>query len=298
MSQTMQVFYENGLLPVVVIDDADKAVPLAQALLRGGISAIEITLRTDDGVKAIERIHREVPEMYVGAGTVINCEKARQAVQAGARFIISPGLNVPVVEWCKERNVPVFPGVATPSEVEAALNLGLYELKFFPAEAAGGVSMLRSFASPYPMVQFLPTGGIGLQNMMEYLSLPNVRACGGSWLCPQKLLREKRFDEVERLTQEAVTKLHGFSLSEIRLSCATTIEDRDKLAVLNGFSASGLLKIADTRVLEGEKSSIGITVNDVHRAKAFLKRRGFSFRAENDQTEIAGFALYFQQKKN
>ena len=156
--------------------------------------------------------------------------------------------------------------------------------------------MLRSFASPYPMVQFLPTGGIGLQNMMEYLSLPNVRACGGSWLCPQKLLKEKRFDEVERLTREAVTKLHGFSLSKIRLSCGTTMEGWDKLAVLNGFSASGLLEMSGIRMLEGEKGSIEITVNDVHRAKPFLERRGFSFRAEESRTEIAGFTLYLQHK--
>ena len=258
---------------------------------------MEITLRTDDGVKAIEHIRHEVPEMYVGAGTVITLERAKQAVQAGAQFIISPGLNVPVIQWCQERNIPVFPGVATPSEVEAALNLGLRELKFFPAEAAGGVPMLRAFASPYPMATFLPTGGIGLQNMMEYLALPNVLACGGSWLCPQKLLTENRFDQVQWLARQAVTTLHGFSLSKFRLACGVTDKERDKLTVINEFSVSTLLEYEDA----ANKGSIEITVNDLDRAKAFLERRGFLCQEQGQKgiltTQIAGVSLFMKQKK-
>lgn len=297
MSQAMEQFFENGILPVVVIDDAAKAVPLARALLRGGIFAIEITLRTNDGVKAIGHIRHEVPEMYVGAGTVITLERAKQAVQAGAQFIISPGLNVPVIQWCQEQNIPVFPGVATPSEVEAALNLGLRELKFFPAEAAGGVPMLRAFASPYPMATFLPTGGIGLQNMMEYLALPNVLACGGSWLCPQKLLAEDRFDEIEQLTRQAVTTLHGFSITKLQFACGVTEEERDKMTVINEFSAFPLLQYEDAE----EKGSIQITANNLSRAKAFFERRGFLCREEGRKgiltTQIADFSLFIKQKK-
>lgn len=289
MSRTMQLFYQNGILPVVVIDDADKAVPLAQALLRGGISTIEITLRTDAGIKSIERIHREVPQMHVGAGTVISCEKAEQAVQAGAQFIISPGLNLPVIQWCREREIPVFPGVATPSEVESALNLGLSELKFFPAEAAGGVSMLRSFASPYSMVQFLPTGGIGLENMLDYQSLPNVCACGGSWLCPSSLIEQEEFDRIEQLAREAITKLHGFSIREIGFCCKTVME-WEKLEALSSFSNFQFSRY------KGEKTYIKITVNDVGRAKAFLEYRGFSFPADQNRTEMTDFTLCLEQK--
>ena len=181
-------FQQIGIVPVVKIDDATKAEGLAKAMLDGGIPCIEITFRTAAAEEAIKRVTKAYPEMLVGAGTVINVEFAEKAVAAGAKFIVAPGFNPSVVDWCIERNVPVLPGVCTPSDIEAGLSRGLSTLKFFPAEASGGVNMLKNFAGPFPNLTFIPTGGIGLHNILDYAKQPNILAVGGSWMVKPELI--------------------------------------------------------------------------------------------------------------
>lgn len=207
MNELIQKITETGIIPVVKIDDAKDAVPLANALKNGGLACAEITFRTAAAQAAIEKISKEFPDFFIGAGTVLTCEQADAAMNAGASFIVSPGLNPEVVNYCNQKGYPIIPGVCTPSEVEQAMSLGLTYLKFFPAEAAGGVKMIKAMAAPYTKVKFMPTGGIGVKNLAEYLNCKAVYACGGSWMVPADKITEGKFDEIEQLTKEAVTLL-------------------------------------------------------------------------------------------
>lgn len=192
------------VLPVIVIDDPADAVPLATALAAGGLPAAEITFRTAGAAEAIRRIAGERPEMLVGAGTVLTPEQAKAARDAGAAFVVAPGFGPRVVDWCLEHGMPVFPGVCTPTEVEAALAQGLRTLKFFPAEPMGGVKFLKAIAAPYHMVEWMPTGGIGERNLGDYLAFARVVACGGSWMAPTDWIATKQFDRVRTTTEAAV----------------------------------------------------------------------------------------------
>ena len=193
------------ILPVIVIDDPDDAVPLAVALRDGGLPCAEVTLRTPRAMDSLGRITREVPEMLVGAGTVLSPAQAAEARSAGARFAVAPGFNPAVVEYCQSVELPVFPGVCTPTEVEMALGAGLSVLKFFPAEAIGGLAFLKAIAAPYTTVSFIPTGGIGPSNLASYLAFPRVVACGGSWMAPNDWIAAKQFDRIRDTTRAAVT---------------------------------------------------------------------------------------------
>jgi 2-dehydro-3-deoxyphosphogluconate aldolase/(4S)-4-hydroxy-2-oxoglutarate aldolase len=197
------IFANVSIVPVVVIDDATKAVPVAQALVAGGLHAIEVTLRTDAALDAIAAIAAEVPDAIIGAGTVLNVEQAEQSVAAGARFIVSPGLHEETVLAAKNLNVPIFPGVSTATEAQQAWNLGLRELKFFPAEVAGGVAMLKALGSVFRDLSFMPTGGISTKNLNDYLSLPAVIACGGSWLTPADAIDANDYEKITALAIEA-----------------------------------------------------------------------------------------------
>jgi 2-dehydro-3-deoxyphosphogluconate aldolase / (4S)-4-hydroxy-2-oxoglutarate aldolase len=191
------------LLPVAVIDDASSAPPLATALTRGGLRCIEITMRTAAAEAAIRAIAAD-PGIVVGAGTVLNAAAAARVLDAGARFVVTPGFSAEVVRHCQARSVPVFPGVATASELMAALDAGVETVKFFPAEPLGGVSTIKALAAPFGMMRFIPTGGITAANLRDYLSLPSVLAVGGSWMVATSLVKAGNFDEVTRLTAEAV----------------------------------------------------------------------------------------------
>ena len=192
------------MIPVVRIDDPAQAGRLAEALLAGGLPCAEITFRTAGASEAIRRIADGYPDLMLGAGTVLQPDQAQQAVRAGARFIVSPGLSRPVVEWCQRTAVAVMPGVATPTEILMAIEYGLSTLKIFPAEALGGVSMLEAMAAPFAGLKFVPTGGISAASLASYLRLPAVLAVGGSWMVAHKLLASERFDEVTRLARQAV----------------------------------------------------------------------------------------------
>jgi len=197
------------VVPVITIDDPDNAVPLAHALSAGGLACAEITFRTPRAAEAIRRIAAEAPDLLAGAGTVLNPAQVDAARDAGAQFIVAPGFNRRVVEHCLSAGLPVYPGIATPSEVEAALELDLNTLKFFPAEPMGGLSYLKAIAAPYVGVNFMPTGGISASNITAYLAWDRVVACGGSWMAPADWLAGKQFDRIRDESQRAAELAQG-----------------------------------------------------------------------------------------
>ncbi len=203
MENIYERFEKTGIIPVVVLDDVDDALPLAGALMRGGLPCAEVTFRTDAAEESIRIMASEYPDMLVGAGTVLTPSQAERAINAGAGFIVSPGLNPDVVKYCMARGVPITPGVMTPTEMEMAMGLGLSVLKFFPAEPAGGLAMIKAVAAPYTQLRFMPTGGINAKNVRDYLAYDRIIACGGSWMVKKDLINQGRFAEVERLVAEA-----------------------------------------------------------------------------------------------
>jgi len=198
-----------GLVPVITIERADDAGSLAAALMQGGIPYAEITFRTPAAADAIDRMRTEAPEMTVGAGTVLTVEHADRAVRSGAQYVVSPAFDPVIVDWCEERSVPIVPGVATPSEVNAAWRRGLRTLKLFPAEQLGGVALLQALRGPFPEVQFVPTGGITPRNLGDYARQPNVIACGGSWIASKEAISARRFDDIIAAAQEACAILRA-----------------------------------------------------------------------------------------
>ena len=205
MSQALELITAGRILPVVVLEDAAGAEPLAAALLEGGLRAIEVTFRTDAAAAAIAGITRYTQDMIVGAGTVLTAEQVDRAVDAGARFVVTPGFGPAVVERCQALGVPVFPGVATATEIQMALDAGLSTVKFFPAEQLGGVAMVKALSAPFRSVRFIPTGGVNADNAASYLALPSVVAVGGTWMVAPDLLAAKDWAGVTTRTREAVT---------------------------------------------------------------------------------------------
>jgi len=197
------------VVPVIVIDDPDDAVPLARALMDGGLSCAEITFRTPRAAEALRRITGETPEMFAGAGTVLTPAQAKQARDAGAQFVVAPGFNPRVVDYCLEHEIPVYPGIATPTEIEAALEKGLTTLKFFPAEPMGGLAFLKAIAAPFVDVSFMPTGGINAANISSYLAFNRVVACGGSWMAPVDWIAAKQFARIREESRRASDVVQG-----------------------------------------------------------------------------------------
>ena len=205
MNEMLDTLGRMGVVPVVKIDRVEDAVGLGSALLAGGLPCAEITFRTEAAEEAIRRIASNLPEVILGAGTVRSVEQADRAVSAGAKFIVSPGFNEKVVDWCLDNEITVTPGVATPTEIEMATDKGLDILKFFPAEAMGGIKTLKAISAPYVGIKFIPTGGISRDNLADYLSLPSVHCCGGSWLVKADLITGGKFDEITKLAKDAVS---------------------------------------------------------------------------------------------
>lgn len=200
---------ETCIVPVVVLESADDAVPLAQALINGGIPCAEVTFRTAAAEESIRRISQAFPDMFVGAGTVLSIEQVDKAVGAGAKFIVSPGFDPEVVDYCLSKNIPIFPGCVTPSEISQAVKRGLKVVKFFPAGNFGGVSTIKSLAGPFVGLKVMPTGGVSMKNLAEYLECKHVLACGGSWMVKADLIKEGKFDEIEKLCKEAMELAHS-----------------------------------------------------------------------------------------
>ena len=311
-SEIFEFFHNLGIVPVVKIDDAAKAEKLAEAMIKGGIPCAEVTFRTDAAEEAIRRMTTAFPEMIVGAGTVLNKETAERAVKAGAKFIVSPGLDEGTVRWCQENGIPVTPGVSSASEIQKGVNLGLKVLKFFPAESSGGVKMLKDLGGPFPQVKFMTTGGINTANLEEYARAKNVLAVGGSWMVKADLINEDKWDEIEALCREAVTKLQGFELAHfgINAKCKDCAE-----AMTKKFGAFGMSFFMDKSIEimnengRGTHGHIGYKVNNVQRAMNYVKNLGYTI-AEDSYTydasgkvkffyvneEIGGFAIHFMAK--
>lgn len=197
-------FYDFAVVPVVVLEDAKDAVPLADALVKGGLPCAEVTFRTAAAEESIRLMCEKYPEMLVGAGTVLTKEQVDRAVAAGAKFIVSPGFDAEIVDYCLEKEIPVLPGCITPSEVAQAVKRGLKTVKFFPAEQAGGLPMIKAMAAPYTMVKFMPTGGISAKNLKDYLGFDKIICCGGSWMVKGDMIKNKEFDKIAEMTKEAV----------------------------------------------------------------------------------------------
>lgn len=310
---------EIGLVPVIKIEDAKDAVPLAKALADGGLPVAEVTFRTSAAEESIRRIASEAPEVLVGAGTVLTVDQVKASVKAGARFIVSPGFNPKVAEYCVKEGVPITPGINNPSGIEAALELGIKTVKFFPAEQSGGLSMLKAMAAPYGDVSFIPTGGVGLDNMVSYLSWNRIVAVGGSWVAPADLIAAGKFEEITRLSSEAVAKVHGFELMHVGVNEKGEAEAAATAALLQSLfflsSKPGNSSIFVGKAFEimkgpylGAHGHVGLSVNSVERALAWLKGKGVGTRPETAKSEggvlkvvyldleIAGFAIHVSRR--
>ncbi len=203
MNDTLKKIGQTGIVPVVVLNRVEDAQPLAQSLINGGLPCAEVTFRTAAAEESIRSIAKKFPDMFVGAGTVLTTEQVDRAIGAGAKFIVSPGLNPKVVEYCLKNNYPIAPGIMTPTELEVALGFGLDVVKFFPAENAGGLKMIKAMSAPYTMMKFMPTGGINATNVRDYLACDKILACGGSWMVKGDLVAAGDFAQIEKLTREA-----------------------------------------------------------------------------------------------
>ena len=320
MNEILKQISDIGIVPVVVINDAKDALSLAEALIDGGLPCAEVTFRTPAAEEAIRLMSENFPEMLVGAGTVLTPEQADRAMKAGAKFLVSPGLNTEVVKHCIAKGYPITPGTANPSDIEAALSLGLDAVKFFPAEAAGGLAMIKAMSAPYPHVKFMPTGGISAKNVTEYLAFDKIFACGGSWMVKSDMIAAGDFEGIRKMTEEAVQTMLGFELAHIGINCET--EDRARNTArqfenLFGFKQKdGNKSIFNDTFIEvmkfkfhGSKGHIGIKTNSVSRAVRYLKSKGVAFNEDSFaydakgklklaylQDEIAGFAVHLTGK--
>lgn len=320
MNDILRELGSIGIVPVVALDDAKDALPLGRALLEGGIPCAEVTFRTAAAEEAISTLTTELPEMLTGAGTVLTTEQVDRAVAAGAKFIVSPGFNPKVVGYCVEKNIPIVPGCSNPSDIEMALEFGLEVVKFFPAEAAGGIAMIKAMSAPYGGIKFMPTGGINSGNINDYLSFNKVLACGGSWMVDKKLVAAGNFAEITRLTREAVDTILGFELAHIGVNTDSDSEAgsaADKYSQLFGFArkdgnssifAGSGIELMKSKYL-GTNGHIAIRTNKISRAMYHLTRRGASFNLDSAkyddkdnlkaiylEGEIGGFAVHLVQK--
>ena len=319
MNAVIQTLSRIGIVPVIAIDDASKAVPLAKALAAGGLNAAEITFRTPAGEEALRQIAREMPEMLVGAGTVLTREQVDRAADAGARFLVSPGFHSEVTEYALSKGLLMLPGTAPPGELEQAMAVGLEIVKFFPAEQNGGVAKLKALAGPYPNLRWMPTGGINVKNMMDYLSFDRVPFCGGTWMVKKELIQQERWEEITAICREAVKTMLGLELGHIGIN-DTSPESAERtaeaFAALLGLEhkpgANSDFAGKCVEVLKkpgrGKNGHIAIACSNVDRAEYHLARRGYRFLEETRITdalgtrviyldlELGGFAIHLSRK--
>lgn len=308
-----------GIVPVVVLNDANDAVPLCKALADGGLPVAEITFRTDAAEESIRRVAKELPEVLVGAGTVLSIEQVDRAIGAGAKFIVSPGFNPEVVGYCVKNGYPIFPGCPTTSDIEKAMGFGLKVVKFFPAEAMGGLKVIKAVSAPYGAMRFMPTGGVNEKNLLDYLAFDKIVACGGSWMVDKKAVEAKDFAKITELTRSAVKLMLGFEIRHVGVNCA----DKDEaMKVAKRFSAifgwdvkdgnsstfSGTAIEAMKAPGLGTNGHIAIGTTSVLRAKAYLESMGFEFDESSAKykgeklnaiylkEEIGGFAIHLVNK--
>lgn len=308
-----------GVVPVVVLDDVKDAVPTAKALVAGGIDVMEITFRTAAARDSIAAVAEQCPEMLVGAGTVITLEQCKTAVEAGAKFIVSPGFNPAVVQWCVENNVAVTPGCVTPTEITAALEMGLKVVKFFPANVYGGLNAMKALSAPFGSVKFIPTGGVSGSNVGEYISAPFIHAVGGSWVCAKADIAAGNFDKITALSKQARAAILGFEVAHVGINCENAEDSMAVCEQLNkafdfeikagnssNFSTSAI-EVMKSMYL-GKNGHIAIRTNSMTVALAELEKRGFVVDMETAKykgdrmiavylkDEFGGFAVHLLQK--
>lgn len=320
MNEIAKQIEQLGIVPVIKIDDAEKAVPLAHALIRGGIPAAEITFRTAAGEAAIRRMAAECPDILVGAGTVLTIDQCDRAIAAGAKFIVCPGYDETLVAHCQSRGVLILPGCACPSDISKAANAGLEIIKFFPAEQSGGVAYLKAVAPVYPKLRFMPTGGINAKNLNDYLSFDRTISCGGSWMVKEDLVKTDCFDKIEALCAEAIRTMLGFELAHVGINAENEAEAKNAAQMFETIfgltvkeGTSSIFAGTSVEVMKqpylGKHGHIAIATNSVLRAKAYLERRGFSFDESTTKflpsgklnaiylrDEICGFAIHLVGK--
>ena len=299
MDACIKELYRIGIVPVVALEDAADALPLGAALKKGGVSAIEVTFRTAAAADAIRLLTREMPELLVGAGTVLTKAQADAAIEAGAKFIVSPGFQPELVSYVLSKGVPMCPGTATPGEMEQAMALGLSAVKFFPAEQNGGAPMLKALSAPYRDLLFMPTGGVKLENLRTYLALDQVFACGGTWLATKDDIKAKAFDKITARTREAVKTMLNFRIKHVGINSKDEAEAKKtatllcsifdfdyndtELSVFTG-SAVEVMKFMG----RGSLGHVAIGADNVDRAEYYLKQRGFSFDESTRRVDAAG----------
>ncbi len=308
-----------GVVPVVVLDDAKDAVPLAKAMSEGGVPCAEVTLRTAAGLDSIAAMAAMGEGMIVGAGSVMNLDQCKDALSAGAQFIVSPGFNAKVVEHCVERDIAVLPGCVTPTEIMAAMELGLGTVKFFPANVYGGLSAMKALNGPFPKMKFIPTGGVNAANLAEYLAAPFIQAVGGSWLCAKADIAAGSFDKITALCQEARQAVLGFEVAHIgintpdkdaSLAVCKSLNEAFGLPIKEGNSSnfvSPAIEVMNSQYL-GVNGHIAIRTNSIPRALAELESKGFQadqstakFKGDKMtaiylKQEMGGFAIHLLQK--
>lgn len=303
MNDTLVKLSQIGIVPVVALNHIEDARPLAKALCDGGLPCAEVTFRTDCAEEAIRIMATEFPQMFIGAGTVLTTEQVDRAVNAGAKFIVSPGLNPEVVKYCVDKNIPVTPGCANPSDIEQALALGLDVVKIFPAEAIGGLKLIKSIAAPYVNMKFMPTGGINAKNLNEYLAFDRIIACGGSWMVSGALIDAGKFDEITALTKEAVKNMLGFRIKHIGINSA---DDAAAANTANAFAAMFGFEKSEGNVSyfcgegvevmksqgKGTMGHLAVGCNSVDRAVYHLSAQGIEFDMDTAQYTEKG-ALKF-----
>ncbi len=320
MKEIIEKISKLGIVPVIALNNTEDAAPLAKALCDGGLPCAEITFRTEAAEESIRIIAKTYPHMLVGAGTVLTTEQVDRALMAGAKFIVSPGLNPKVVKYCVEKGIPIVPGCTNPSDIEQAIECGLEVVKFFPAEASGGLNMIKAMAAPYTKMKFMPTGGITAKNLTTYLDFDKIVACGGSWMVNNDMIKDGDFEGITDLTREAVSTMLGFDLAHIGINAQEENEAESLASVLEkmlGFKKkSGNSSIFNGSILEimktpylGANGHIAIKTNYIHRAIFHLEMRGFEIdidtakyddknklKAVYLKGEFGGFALHLIQK--
>ena len=287
MSNVINELSKIGIVPVIKIDKAEDAKPLAKALIDGGLPCAEVTFRTACAKEAIAIIAKEYPDMIVGAGTVLTKNQVDDAIEAGAKFIVSPGLNPDIVRYCQEKGCPVVPGINNPTGIEQALLLGLNTVKFFPAEQSGGLNMIKAMSAPYGAVKFMPTGGVSPQNVNDYLAFPMIFCCGGSWMVKPDMIAKGDFEGITKLVRQAVDTMLGFKFRHVGINpCNDTAKSAAN--TLNSFFSFDLNETSKSIFAgaafemmnekgPGTHGHIAIETKSVERAVYHLERRGVKF---------------------
>lgn len=319
MNETLERIGELGIIPVVKMEKAEDALPLGRALIDGDLPIAEITFRTSAAEESIKTLTGGLPNLLVGAGTVLTVEQVKKAVSAGAKFIVSPGFNPRVVDYCLENNITVTPGINNPTQIEMALERGIEVVKYFPAEASGGLPLLKSMSAPYSGIKFIPTGGINLNNLTSYLADNKVLACGGSWMVKADLISSGNFDEITRITKEAISTMLGFEFAHLGINEETkdkALNSANLLSHLFYFSvkegATSIFAGSGFEVMKnqylGKHGHIAIATNHIYRAINYLKTKGIPVLPETAKEEdgklkaiyldqeVSGFAIHLLQK--